>query len=587
VQASRAWLRLDYAAIVGVAAAVATLNAWWLGQYRAGGLIDIDEAGYLATSLEYAIAGGRLGLAGFWQAYQGHAPSAPLVPLAASLVYGVLGSNYMLAFGVLLLAFVAVVVCSAALALRIGGRAASIVTAVAVAGTPAIQDFTRTFQFAMPVAACFTAAILCMATSRGLRRTGPALGWGIVLGLMLLSRTMTVAFVPGFVVAAVLVAATSPNRLRAFGNLALGLAAMVLVAGTWYAGNWMAVRDYLLGYGYGSQSAAYGGGSPLSPVVLVEWIRRQVNEYLYLPMAAVLLAGAVAGIALLVGDLRARAGSARAKIERLARREWVPMAIPALAAVAALASSENQGVGFIVPMLPVATVLAVVALARLRLMPVRLVALLLVVVAAVAGVAGKSGLPPFDEGPVAVSLPGYGYATVFYPAGLIQLYELDGGYGTGTLHEPAGGAAWQPAERDVAQKVFALAKQTGRPPVCAFGFEDRFLNPNTLWLESSADFHYPIPSMWLDQTYGATSAKVGVWLDLGAANSVNVLITASGLGAGEIPPGIDQSAVAAAAAANGFQPSDHMTLPDGTGLTFWVRMTPPSFNDPYPFQPRA
>ena len=572
VSLPRAWLRADYGVIAAIVAVVVAMNSWWLVAYRSGGLMDIDEAGYLATSLEYSIRAKSQGWIGLWITYQGHAPSAPLVPFVASLVYDVFGTHYMLAFGVLVLAMAAVAICSAALAFRMGGPIPAVVATVAVVGTPGLIDFTRSFQFALPVAACVTGAILCMSAWQRLGNTRLALVWGVLLGLMLLSRTMTVAFLPGFVVAGLLVAATSPERWRALANLALGLLAGALVAATWYAANWQAVSDYLFNFGYGTQSLAYGGGVPLSPSVVIDWIRRQVNEYVYLPLALVLLVGWVAGVALLIAEFRRRRGRLPLRLQWLLSRGRVVTAIPLLAGLAALMSSENQGVGFIVPLLPGAIVLAVVSLAKLPWPRARVAALALVVMAGVCGVAGKSGLGPFDRATLAITLPVYGDASVIDPAGQIQLYQLDGGYGDSTLSPSAD---WQAAERQAAQNVTDLAQQTGRPPVCAFGFEDRFFSPNQLWLESSAISSAPIPSVWLDASSGSSADGVAQWLDAGGAKSANVLITAGNMGLGEIPPSIDQTSVEEVAAATGFRPARHLALPNGTRLTFWVRAAAP------------
>jgi membrane-associated protease RseP (regulator of RpoE activity) len=71
---------------------------------------------------------------------------------------------------------------------------------------------------------------------------------------------------------------------------------------------------------------------------------------------------------------------------------------------------------------------------------------------------------------------------------------------------------------------------------------------------------------------------VAQWLNAGAAKLANVLITADGASPSEIPfpPGIDFKAVASAAAANGFQPVDHIVLPNGRQVTFWVRAPVPT-----------
>jgi hypothetical protein len=262
------------------------------------------------------------------------------------------------------------------------------------------------------------------------------------------------------------------------------------------------------------------------------------------------------------------------RIVWLAGRERVTIAIPVAAGFAALMSSENQGVGFIVPLLPVATVLAVVSLSKLPWRRVRLGALSLVVLVGVFGISGKSGLPPFDRGPITVTLPVYGFAAITDPMGQIQLYEFDGGYRGATLSPPTGDADWRVAEKQAVRYVNDLAKQAGAPPFCAFGFQDRFFSPNQLWLESAQSGN-PIPSMWLDRGDATTADQVRLWLDAGPAKPANVLITAAHMGRGEIPPGIDQKAVEDSAAADGFHQADHLGLPDGTQLTFWVRKAAP------------
>ncbi len=87
---------------------------------------------------------------------------------------------------------------------------------------------------------------------------------------MLLARSMTIAFVPGVLLAATL--ALGARRRTALGtrvlNLCLLIATGTALAATWYAPNLTIVLDYLTGYGYGAQSVSYG----TSPTVL-SWER--------------------------------------------------------------------------------------------------------------------------------------------------------------------------------------------------------------------------------------------------------------------------------------------------------------------------
>ena len=72
------WPRAVVAAtIVGL---VAT-NVVWLWRFPYGFPLGIDEAGYLATALNYTAAFESGGIMGLWDAFMHPSPQAPLVPL--------------------------------------------------------------------------------------------------------------------------------------------------------------------------------------------------------------------------------------------------------------------------------------------------------------------------------------------------------------------------------------------------------------------------------------------------------------------------------------------------------------------------
>jgi len=116
--------------------------------------------------------------------------------------------------------------------------------------------------------------------------------------------------------------------------------------------------------GYGGPSANTGSSfSPLSPGLWTHELRRAVNTFLYLPLAAVLiLALAVAAAAALA---RRRDWSSRVELDRVLRRaarsEAVVPAIVVVEGYLALTSSRNDGTGFVMPLLPPAIALVVVA----------------------------------------------------------------------------------------------------------------------------------------------------------------------------------------------------------------------------------
>src|ERR1035438_9365754 len=230
-------------------------NAAWVISQRRGQPLDIDEAGYVVISLNDYLGLHTGGIAGWWHQIVSQPVQAPLAPALASLLHSATGPRVLNAFAVSVLAYGVLV--AAALGLtnqwsRLGRGTALLF----VAGSPVLLKYSRGFNFAELAAACLAAALYFAHCSRCFTRTAPALAWGACLGLMLLSRTMTVGFIPGMVLAALLpvIARSSLSGLiRVVGGLLLGAG----VAATWYAHNLGNVYAYLTGAGYGSQATQY------------------------------------------------------------------------------------------------------------------------------------------------------------------------------------------------------------------------------------------------------------------------------------------------------------------------------------------
>ena len=108
-------------------------------------------------------------------------------------------------FGSLLLLplfFAGLVAAAFGLARQLVSDSWAVVAAFAVAAIPAVTDYSRLFHFALPATACMTAALWALVRSEGLRRLGWVAAAGLFVALTLLSRTMTIAYVPGFALAA-------------------------------------------------------------------------------------------------------------------------------------------------------------------------------------------------------------------------------------------------------------------------------------------------------------------------------------------------------------------------------------------------
>ena len=254
--------RRRWAAVVALAAlALAAINVWWVSTYRQGYPLDVDEAGYTAIALvdyEELNAGG---LDQWREAVLRQAPTAPLLPAITSLAY-VVRAGTLEGFVVLSGFLVLLALAAYGIGERLAGPRLGALAAIVTPTAPGAFLFSREFVFAMPAAALLAVAVYFLLRSDGLRARRWAIACGAALGLMLLARTMTIAFVPGVLVAGVvaMVARAEGDLGRRLLNLGLLALTGAAVAATWYAQNMDSVLDYLTSYGYGEQSSNFGSG---------------------------------------------------------------------------------------------------------------------------------------------------------------------------------------------------------------------------------------------------------------------------------------------------------------------------------------
>src|SRR6185437_14294725 len=197
-----AWARTAGVLVAGIVCVLVVLHVAWLVRFRRGYVTEWDESGYLQYSLSNFDALHDQGVWTFAKTVGGRGTFGPLLPFVTSLAYPVVGRSI---FGSLLVlpAFsAALVVASFGLARRFVSASWAVVATLAVVTIPAVTDYTRLFHFALPATACMTAALWALVRTDGFRRLRWAVAFGFFVGLTLLSRTMTVAFVPGFALAA-------------------------------------------------------------------------------------------------------------------------------------------------------------------------------------------------------------------------------------------------------------------------------------------------------------------------------------------------------------------------------------------------
>ncbi len=561
--------RLRWALLVAAAGlALLAVDAWWIASHRHGYPLNIDEAAYTTIGLGDYLGLRTGGLHGWWEAVQVQTPNAPLVPALASLLY-LLKAGVVEGFGVLGGFMVLLGLAIYGVGERLAGPRLGALAALAAMSAPGVLAFAHVYIFALPSAALLACGVYALLRSEGLQRWPWALACGVALGLMLLARTMTVAFIPGVLAAAVLaLAASRPDRrarIRGLLNLALLALATAAVAALWYWRNLQPVLDYLTDFGYGGKSAEFG-----SEHSLISWARwtgvaeRVGGTDLLLPLALLTLTGLLAaGLAALRRVLGA--GNRSAALEALARTDAAAVAVVAACGYAALTSSTNTGFGFSLPVSVLLLPLAVTALRHFRAATVPAIAAVAVIAAV--NLAASSSLWSELSRDRKLDLPGL--APLAWIDGVpLALADIRTQVPGSETRFDGGDRGWPLADAQLAALLFA---QEGDPLV-AFASRSRILNTNTVQLAAVLQAHQGIPMAQLVADEGDTIAAYQRRLTDPAYGLPSLLVTMSSE-AGDYEPHVTQARAETAARHAGFRLIQTLTLPDGRLLRVWSRLT--------------
>jgi 4-amino-4-deoxy-L-arabinose transferase-like glycosyltransferase len=559
--------------VLGLVLLTGALHLWWLHRFRDGFPLDIDESRYLEFGLDLKHGLDEDGVRGLWRSWEAQTDFGPLLPLVSVPAYGVLGESVINGLAVQIGFYALLVLATYGIGARLTSPAGGALAALAVAATPAVVDLTRTYQFPVTAAAMLAACTYALLASDGLERRGWAVAWGVLLGLTVLARTMTVAFVPAQLLAALWLAAARPGaRRRRLGNLAIGTAAGLIAAATWFATHWDAAWSYLTDLGYGSQSAGFGTAE--SRLTVGYWTRElseMIRSDLYLPLAVLLCLGVGLGFAACVTALRRR--GAETSLRDLARA-WATSdtAVVLLVVVEgylALASSRNQGVGFRVPLIPGLVTLAVAGIWTVRRPPLRVVIAGVLVVVCAINLAMKANVTAALSGSETVDVPGLGVTPLLGGNGYIHRYVLS------ALEEPRPSPTrplsesqkrWLPAYRQIVERIRTHRPSGGRSPVVGLATQEPLVNANNLTLAARLRFHEHLSVTPLGAPAGAASSSSYREL-LSRAPAPDVLVTVSSLGlsyavlTGGVA--IDQGLMRRAAGSLGFARVASVELPGG------------------------
>jgi 4-amino-4-deoxy-L-arabinose transferase-like glycosyltransferase len=554
--------------VAGIVCVAVVLHVVWLVRFRRGYVTEWDESGYLQFSLSNFDALHDQGLWTFAKTVGGRGTFGPLLPFVTSLAYPIVGRDIFGSLLVLPLFFAGLVGATFGLARRLVSDSWAVVAALAVAAMPAVTDYTRLFHFALPATACMTAALWALVRSDGLRRPGWAAAFGLFVALTLLSRTMTVAYMPGFVLAAGTQFLVKAPELRVrMRNLAIAVGTIGLVAGPWYIRNARSVYDLLLGSGYGEGATPFGHHYPVASWGYWTKELRLDLTYLGLPLAGALALFFLIAAAYLAARRPRLMRGSRALSVRAAG--LLALVLVVLEGYVVLTSSRNEGTGFPLPWLPALVILGVTAAASIPARVLRVSLASILVVVSLGAVLSKSGwVEPLAKVRTA-AVPGFGAVTVTDGRGLIQREVGGDGYDIRPLTQPlpAMHRRWLPLARDVVGWSLQRAEQRREPLNLTLGLDDRIFGNSRLILAAQLWFHRYLSVDYLYALPGHDTVA-SYRRQLLSPQPENALVT------GDPPPSgtsITRSKVEAAARSLGFAPAKSFTMPDGRTIWIWWR----------------
>ncbi|WP_228688279.1 ArnT family glycosyltransferase [Amycolatopsis keratiniphila] len=559
--------------LLGVAIAWLLVNFRWIVLYRDGQVFDIDEAGYFGMALNNHGAALRDGAVGWIEAVESSGIQAPLLPALTSLHFFATGTGTVAAFLVPLVAGVALILLTHAVANRVAGRPFAWIATALIATAPGVLFEARAYHFALPAAVMTTAAVYCLIRSEGLSKLRFVVLFGVFVGLMPLSRTMAIAFVPALVLAALIQAAVPQDRMKRLKHFTLAVLVAAGVAAIWLVPNGARVFEYLTGFGYGKQSVEFGQEAGVfNPAAWVARLRLLISDH-GLPLALLLCAGLVAAV---VGAIvKIRTGPAKDVLRSMVASALFPSAFLVAEGGLAVLTSKNTGTAFFLPLIPSMVILALWGLYRAHRSLRRALPFAVAVV-------GLLGLVPMVDlrlptaRPWEMDLPVLGSSKVTDGRGVPQVYVDPGGQVVEPLSAETA-REWRAASE---WAVGQVEEQHALGGATAFGFRDRLFNTNTVQLEMLRKFGYGVALPQVDPTAnGNTGPDYLRWLTSyagslgGDASKTCLLFTATGT-VDEYEPKVDPPSMASTAKAAGFTPVTTRPLPNGRLVTLWKRPQP-------------
>lgn len=555
--------------LLGGVGVLFALHVVWLARFSFGYVTEWDESGYISIALSNSHALSADGPFSLVSTVLEQGVQAPFVPLSAVPFNVLFGSGVDASLLAEPVFFAVLVLATYAIARRLTTPWWALLAALVVATAPVVSDYARIFHFSIPAAGFLVSALWALMKSEGLTRRRWAIACGLLLGLMVLSRSMTIGYLPGFAAAAALPILLGGEWRARLVNFALLCASGAALAALWYLPNAESVGSYLLNFGYGAESEAYGAEH--SPLSIAYWTREAgaVFDELYFPLGAALALCVIAAlVAALVRRERGQPSLERAKAWLLTDAALAAAIV--LEGYVALTSSKNQGTAFALPWLPVLVVLVCAATARIQWRSVRIAAVAGLAAVSLLNLTMKSGFVPGVGDQRSADVPLLGETAVTDGRGIVEIEVADAGYPAGSPTQPMPQLQkeWLPFAGDLAGWVTEYSERQGEEPNLGWGFDDLLLNNTRVGLGSELALSRQLPTVFLKPfPDGDSAASYRAQLEEAGSNLLVV---------GERGPGVTgihltRRRVEAAARQLGFHPVRSFTAPDGRELTAWWR----------------
>ncbi len=256
-----------------------------------------DSSWYHTIALEMKRAFADRGLVGFAEAWVGFSEiHAPLVPALSALSMLLLGESRWAAELVLPVATVFFLLGSFRVTERLFGRKTAWASTLLVSSFPLCLGLSRFYLFEWVTASLYALAGWALLSTEILARWKPTLLFGLLAGLVSLSRMGSPVLLVGPALVMALLALRQPAAPARLLRLATATAIAMALAATWYWPNREAIVAYVARVTYGSASAYYAGDAgSFSLENFFYYLHWNVLEGPGVPTVTIVLLGLAAG----------------------------------------------------------------------------------------------------------------------------------------------------------------------------------------------------------------------------------------------------------------------------------------------------